>query len=131
MSILYKDQIITNTAKADFTGCEGCFVSTPAPEGGVTLTTASTAAASVLGVLHTENVSGGEVTILLPGFSGITEVLLHSTGSSVTPGCLLVLSANGQVKYGTSGTVVAVALATASPGNKVMARLVQPYTLTA
>ncbi len=124
--ILYAKQIVVRKAGADLTESEGCFVTQST--GSVSLAAASTTPANVFGLLHSAAAQGEEVSVLLPGFSGIPMARLHSSPGTVTPGTTLALAANGTVKAATTGTIVAVALEAGSANGLVAVRLVEPYT---
>lgn len=129
MAVYHKNQAVRLTAGADLSASEGCFVQVDGAAGTVTLTAASTTPDKVFGLLESVDSKDRPVDIVLPGFSGIPGVRLHSGCAAVVPGDRLVLAANGTVTKGSSGTLVAIALAPAAAGQLVKARLIEPVTL--
>lgn len=128
MAVYHKNQAMRLTAGADLRTSEGCFVQVDGSTSTVTLTAASTTPDKVFGLLESVDAKGNPVDIVLPGFSGIPGVRLHSGSAAVVPGDRLVLAANGTVTKGSSGTLVAIALAPAAAGQLVEARLIEPVT---
>lgn len=127
--IHYQNLTVIRKAGADLTDYEGCFVTADATTGTtVSLATASTTPAQVCGLLDTTATQGEDVTVILPGFSGIPAAKLHSTSSDAKPGDTLALAANGTVKVATTGTIVAVAVEAGIKGNMVAVRLIEPKT---
>ena len=125
MAIYHQTQVVTRTAGADLTECEGCFVKLSS--GKVVLTTGSSTADEVFGLLHTTDVKDATVNVILPGHPGIVGVKLHSSASGVVDGTALTLAASGTATAAAEGdVVVAVALATGTAGELVEARLVEP-----
>ncbi len=129
MAVYHKNLALRLTAGADLSTSEGCFVQVDGAAGSVTLTAASTTPDKVFGLLESVDVKGHPVDIVLPGFAGIPGVRLHSGCAAVVPGDRLVLAANGTVTKGSTGTLVAVALAAGTAGQLVEARLLEPSTL--
>lgn len=130
MAIYHQHQVVRLTAAADLSGSEGCFVTVNGSAGTVALATASSTPAQVFGLLADAGGAGAPVDVVLPGHAGIVGVRLHSGTSAVVPGDRLSVAANGQVtKAGSSGTLVAVALAAGSAGQMIEARLVEPVAL--
>lgn len=129
MAIYHQNQVVRLVAGADLSACEGCFVTVDGASNTATLTTGSTAADKVYGVLDGVDVKDRPVDVILPGCAGLVGVKLHSGSAAVVPGDRLVLAANGTVTKGSSGVFVAVAVAAGTAGNLVEARLVQPTTL--
>lgn len=130
MAIYHQMQVVRLIAGADLSACEGCFVTVDGATGTATLTTGSTTADKVYGVLDGVEVKDRPVDVILPGCAGLVGVKLHSGSAAVVPGDRLVLAANGTVTKGSSGVFVAVAVAPAAAGNLVEARLVQPTPLS-
>lgn len=125
MAIYFQTQVVTRTAGADLTESEGCFVKLSS--GKVVLTTGSSTADEVFGLLHTTDAKDATVNVILPGHPGIVGVKLHSSASGVVDGTPLTLAASGTATAAAEGdVVVAVALATGTAGELVEARLVQP-----
>lgn len=126
MAIYHQCQVVRLTAPADLSANEGCFLTAAGA-----LTTASTAPDKVLGVADSVGEAGQPVDILLPGHTGIVGVKLHASSPAVSIGDRLVLAASGAVAKGSSGTLVAVALAAGKGGKLIEARLVEPTALAA
>lgn len=127
MAITHQAQVITLEANADL--AEGTFVKLT---NGKAANTAGTAtAADVVGVVEEGVTKGWGATVVLPGHQGIVQVALHSGASTVGVGTRLYLGASGTVTTGTSGTLVAIALAPGTAGHLVEARLVEPADVAA
>lgn len=125
MAIYHQTQVVARTAGADLTECEGCFVKLSS--GKVVLTTGSSTADEVFGLLHTTDVKDATVNVILPGHPGIVGVKLHTSATGVVDGTPLTLAASGTATAAAEGdVVVAVALATGTAGELVEARLVEP-----
>lgn len=127
MAIYFQSQVVSRTAGADLSNAEGCFVKLSS--GKVVLTTASSTADEVYGLLHSTDVKDATVNVILPGHPGIVGVKLHSSAAGVVDGTPLTLAASGTATAAAEGDViVAVALATGTAGELVEARLVQPVS---
>lgn len=124
--IQHAELIVCRTAAVDLMEAEGCLVTCTA--GAVTPCTASTAPANVYGLLNSCNTRGGRVSVCLPGFHGQPVARLHDSSTAVQDGDTLILAADGKVKKGTAGTVVAKALAAAQGGQLVPVRMLEPHT---
>lgn len=124
--IQHAELIVVRTAAVDLSAAEGCFVTCTG--GAVSPTAANTAPANVYGLLDSSNDKGGRVSVCLPGFHGMPVARLHASSTAVVDGDTLILAADGKVKKGTTGTVVAKALANAAAGQLVPVRLLEPHT---
>lgn len=127
MAIYNEYASVRGTAGTNLTEAEGCFVTAAADET-LTLATATTKAAAVLGVLTDVGEAGTPCDVELPGSQRLVGVRLHSSSPRPALGAPLYLAANGTVTATAGKTKVAVCAGfpTLVKGNMVRARLCEP-----
>ena len=125
--ITHQTLVVRRPAGADLSASEGCFVKLTS--GKLQLTTSSSKAKDVFGLLVDPAEADQPCDVALPGFAGIVGVKLAGT---VVDGDQLALGSNGcVVKAGTTATIVAVALQAGDSGALIEARLVAPTDVAA